>query len=907
MAVTRKESRRRQPGQRMSERYSGEYSLCEFDIASDCRSSEDTLTPLSTSPRSASPSSASTVTLEGDMSLLNRTLEGDTTLTDSQDVVEYGRETAGASHIMMQKPSLPKQEYSKLGMIMRGEITSSNSNDSGIQHDVNIGSSESLKIPPEIASHLTSTVKLRNSPSPKQERPKSDFTVRWADLLEQVKETNVTYRREGNKLRKRPRPKSDLEDSCEDEGLEYDSTSSEEGGSSLLTDPILRPFGVGATGPLGPGTLGAGPSLQQCDSILSLVELRRPGNRGRLDAAALQAAKLAKSRRMSTPQPIKSRTEKIVPRSQRRTPIVRSHSMPENLDRLHRKKNYLSLIGSDMHAHHRSSGVEDDSSDESEFSVDYNQEKSLSTRASRATLVTLDQMIEEENFTYAEALWDHVTMDPDELGFRAGDLVRVTDMSEKHWWYGSTENRGGWFPASFVRLRVNQDGLEAEMTLQLQEEEELQQQQLQQQPLLTTSTSKTQFRANVVNEIISAEKEYVKHLHDVIEGYVKQARKRPEMFPSEKVNIIFGNIEEIYEFATKLYSDLEKVVNTEHPHLTEFGHCFLDKTQGFEIYSEYCNNHPAACEELRVLYRAKQYRHFFEACRLLQEMTEIPLEGFLLTPVQKICKYHLQLAELLKYTPADHPDFNNVQAAVEEMKKIAKLVNERKRKMESIEKLAGWQMLVDDWEGPDILEGSSELIYSGELNKINANGWSQERYFFLFDHQLVYCKKDLLKKNSFGYKGRVNIDQSEIFNIPDGKDPQYNVNVRNAIKIHDKSRNKWFLMVAKSAQIKQRWIKAFADERRRVHDDQENNFNIPLRLKQSVIANLKQKANLSKSKGKRKVSRTSSMRTAKHDSWFSTSATLPRPSRKSSSSHQSGPTQQSNKLMSFLLGTKKKS
>lgn len=68
------------------------------------------------------------------------------------------------------------------------------------------------------------------------------------------------------------------------------------------------------------------------------------------------------------------------------------------------------------------------------------------------------------------------------------------------------------------QLRVNQDGLEAEMTLQLQEEEEeLQQQQLQQQPLLTTSTSKTQFRANVVNEIISAEKEYVKHLHDVIE------------------------------------------------------------------------------------------------------------------------------------------------------------------------------------------------------------------------------------------------------------------------------------------------------------------------------------------------------------------------------------------------------
>ena len=87
-----------------------------------------------------------------------------------------------------------------------------------------------------------------------------------------------------------------------------------------------------------------------------------------------------------------------------------------------------------------------------------------------------------------------------------------------------------------------------------------------------------------------------------------------------------------------------------------------------------------------------------QACRLLQEMTEIPLEGFLLTPVQKICKYHLQLAELLKYTAPDHPDHPHVQSAVEAMKRIAKLVNERKRKMESIETLAEWQMMVDDWE-----------------------------------------------------------------------------------------------------------------------------------------------------------------------------------------------------------------
>ena len=68
------------------------------------------------------------------------------------------------------------------------------------------------------------------------------------------------------------------------------------------------------------------------------------------------------------------------------------------------------------------------------------------------------------------------------------------------------------------QLRVNQDDLEAEMTLRIQEEEEeAQRQLLQQTPPAPSQSNKTQLRANVVNEIITAEAEYVKHLRDVIE------------------------------------------------------------------------------------------------------------------------------------------------------------------------------------------------------------------------------------------------------------------------------------------------------------------------------------------------------------------------------------------------------
>ena len=85
-------------------------------------------------------------------------------------------------------------------------------------------------------------------------------------------------------------------------------------------------------------------------------------------------------------------------------------------------------------------------------------------------------------------------------------------------------------------------------------------------------------------------------------------------------------------------------------------------------------------------------------CRLQQQMIAIPLEGFLLTPVQKICKYPLQLRELLCYTWPTHPDFRQLTAAVDVMRHITALVNERKRKMESIEKLIEWQNSVSQWQ-----------------------------------------------------------------------------------------------------------------------------------------------------------------------------------------------------------------
>ncbi|XP_041419388.1 uncharacterized protein arhgef4.L isoform X1 [Xenopus laevis] len=449
--------------------------------------------------------------------------------------------------------------------------------------------------------------------------------------------------------------------------------------------------------------------------------------------------------------------------------------------------------------------------------------------------LAINELISDGSVVYAEALWDHVTMDDEELGFKAGSVIEVMDATNKEWWWGRILDSEGWFPASFVRLRVNQDEPMEDCAIKAGDKD--------QDPRNVPRrngfgpNNKDQMRTNVINEILNTEKHYIKHLKDICEGYIKQCRKRDDMFTEEQLWTIFGNIEDIYKFQKKFLKTLEKRINKESPHLSEIGSCFLEYQTDFQIYSEYCNNHPNACTELSKLSKAKKYVHFFETCRLLQKMIDISLDGFLLTPVQKICKYPLQLAELLKYTNPQHRDYTNVEAALDAMKNVARLINERKRRLENIDKIAQWQSSIEDWEGEDILTKSSELIHSGELTKIShQQPKGQQRIFFLFDHQIVYCKKDLLRRDILYYKGKMDMDDMEVVNVDDGKDRDFNITVKNAFKLQSKASEEIHLFLAKKPEHKQRWLQAFEEERKQVLLDKETGFSISeIQKKQAMI------------------------------------------------------------------------
>jgi hypothetical protein len=64
------------------------------------------------------------------------------------------------------------------------------------------------------------------------------------------------------------------------------------------------------------------------------------------------------------------------------------------------------------------------------------------------------QAMDEDMTILAEAVWDHVAMEPEELAFRAGDVIEVLDTMDRDWWWGSRCEDSGWFPAAFVRVSV---------------------------------------------------------------------------------------------------------------------------------------------------------------------------------------------------------------------------------------------------------------------------------------------------------------------------------------------------------------------------------------------------------------------------------------------------------------------
>ncbi|XP_054553151.1 pleckstrin homology domain-containing family G member 2 isoform X3 [Talpa occidentalis] len=270
-------------------------------------------------------------------------------------------------------------------------------------------------------------------------------------------------------------------------------------------------------------------------------------------------------------------------------------------------------------------------------------------------------------------------------------------------------------------------------------------------PMGTQSSAKPSRLERVAREIVETERAYVRDLRSIVEDYLGPLLDGGVLgLSAEQVGTLFANIEDIYDFSSELLEDLEGSSSA-----GGIAECFVQRSEDFDIYTWYCMNYPSSLALLRELSLSPPAALWLQK-RQAQLQHSLPLQSFLLKPVQRILKYHLLLQELGKHW-AEGPGTGGremVEEAIVSMTAVAWYINDMKRKQEHAARLQEVQRRLGGWAGPE-LSAFGELVLEGAFRGGGGGGprlRGGERLLFLFSRMLLVAKR---RGPEYTYKGHI--------------------------------------------------------------------------------------------------------------------------------------------------------
>jgi hypothetical protein len=139
-----------------------------------------------------------------------------------------------------------------------------------------------------------------------------------------------------------------------------------------------------------------------------------------------------------------------------------------------------------------------------------------------------------------------------------------------------------------------------------------------------------------------------------------------------------------------------------------------------KIYPEYINSYDESISLLTELIETKRgFAAFLEKQSCSPECEGLSIEGFLIKPVQRIPRYKLLLRDLLKLTPPNHIDFENIRIAYEKIDFVAGFVNEQKRAAENQKIVLNLTSSMSHETKESILKPNRRLVKHGNLKIVN--------------------------------------------------------------------------------------------------------------------------------------------------------------------------------------------
>uniref|UniRef100_A0A673HD90 non-specific serine/threonine protein kinase n=1 Tax=Sinocyclocheilus rhinocerous TaxID=307959 RepID=A0A673HD90_9TELE len=239
----------------------------------------------------------------------------------------------------------------------------------------------------------------------------------------------------------------------------------------------------------------------------------------------------------------------------------------------------------------------------------------------------------------------------------------------------------------------------------------------------------------VLLELVETERDYVRDLGAVVEGYV--SRMREEGVPDDmkgKDKIVFGNIQQIYDWHKDFFlGELEKCL--EDP--DRLAPLFIRQERRLHMYIVYCQNKPKS-EHIVSEYIDTYFEDLKQRLGHRLQITDL-----LIKPVQRIMKYQLLLKDFLKFSKKAGLDTVESEKAVEVMCVVPKRCND----MMNVGRLQGF-------DGKIVAQG--RLLLQDTFMVSDQDGGllsrMKERRVFLFE-QIVIFSEPLDKKKGFSMPG----------------------------------------------------------------------------------------------------------------------------------------------------------
>ncbi|XP_040534973.1 FERM, ARHGEF and pleckstrin domain-containing protein 2 isoform X6 [Gallus gallus] len=263
----------------------------------------------------------------------------------------------------------------------------------------------------------------------------------------------------------------------------------------------------------------------------------------------------------------------------------------------------------------------------------------------------------------------------------------------------------------------------------------------------------------IAKEILATERTYLKDL-EVITVWFRSAVIKENAMPEGLMTLLFSNIDPIYEFHRGFLKEIEQRLSLwegkTNAHVKgdyqRIGDVMLRNMRTLKEFTSYLQKHDEVLTELeKATKRLKKLEMVYKEFEL-QKVCYLPLNTFLLKPIQRLMHYKLILGRLCKHYTSEHRDFADCRNALKEVTEMTSQLQHSLIRLENFQKLTELQ---HDLIGIDNLTAPGrEFIREGCLYKLTKKGL-QQRMFFLFSDMLLYTSKGVTGTNQFKIHGHL--------------------------------------------------------------------------------------------------------------------------------------------------------